>query len=104
MSIFDHNKANIDIEKEILEREMQKTYLEGILELRKEELEADFNNLFEEFNDSVKNEGPSNGELYDRLDECRTSLSRFFEVRSELLITKNEIEYAKGELKELEEE
>lgn len=104
MSIFNHSVANKDVEKEILEREMQKTYLEGMLRFRREELEADFDNLFKEFNEQIKNGGPDNSELYDRLDECRTSLSNFFEIRSELIVTKNEIEYAKGELKELEEE
>ena len=103
MSIFDHNTVNVDVEKEILEREMQKTYLEGLLVLRREELEADYDNLFKEFNEQIKNGGPDNSELYDRLDECRTSLSRFFEVRSELIVTKNEIEYAKSELEESKE-
>ena len=100
MSIFNHNTANVDIEKEILEREMQKTYLEGVLKLRREELEADFDNLFKAFNEEIKNGGKT--DLWNKLEECRTSLSNFFEVRAELFTTKNEIEYAKDELKEME--
>ena len=94
MSIFNHDIENIDIEKEIKVREMQLTYLEGMLELRKEELEADFDNLFREFNEFKKD--PESREMYDRLNECKTSLSNFFEVRHELFLTKHKIDRLKN--------
>lgn len=100
MSIFNHNVANVNLEKEILEREMQKTYLEGLLELRREELEADFDNLFKAFNE--KNKNGDEADLWDTLEECRESLRNFLEVKAELITTKREIEYAKDELKEIE--
>lgn len=95
MSIFNHNVANKDVNKEILTRAMQIAYLENLLELDKEELDADFNNLINGFNESI-DEG-----LQEKLRACETSLSNYLEMRSELNVTREELEYAIGELKEL---
>ena len=103
MSIFNHNVAYEDIKMEIKVREMQKVYLEGLLELKKEELDADFDNLVNEIK-VFEEDALGRNHLLDRIDDFRTSVSNFNEVRAELLTTIHDIEYDKGELKESEEE
>ena len=102
MSIFNHSVAYEDIKMEIKVREMQKVYLEGLLELKKEELDADFDNLVDEIK-VFEEDALGRNHLLDRIDDFRTSVSNFNEVRAELLTTIHDIEYAKGEEKEEEE-
>lgn len=96
MGYFDHDVENKDTEKELKERELQLAFLKGALELRKEELEADFDNLVAKFNEAKENDYRCNG-MFERLRELETSLSRFLEVRAEIHTTELEISIAKGE-------
>lgn len=102
MSIFNHSVAYEDVKMEIKVREMQKVYLEGLLGLKKEELDADFDNLVDEIK-VFEEDALGRNHLLDRIDDFRASVCNFNEVRAELLTTIHDIEYAKGEEKEEEE-